>query len=150
MNSEKKFICLEQAEALLEKYGSPLYIYKQEVILRNIHELQKAAGNIHISYAMKANSHPEILKVIQNEGKGITNVDVVSPGEVYRALHCGYKPSQILYTENFISEEEIDYALSNDICINVGAVDTLKHFGPKLRGKDVFIRINPDHYGGAG
>lgn len=68
------------ASKLIEEYGSPLYVYKKEKILSNVEEVQQAAQNFHISYAMKANSNPEILKVIQNDGKGIMNVDVVSPG----------------------------------------------------------------------
>jgi diaminopimelate decarboxylase len=54
---------------------------------------------------MKANSNPEILKTIKNGNEGVQNVDVVSPGEIYRALDCGFKPENILYTENFISPE---------------------------------------------
>lgn len=47
---------------------------------------------------MKANSNPEILKAIRDNGKGVKYVDVVSPGEIYRALSCGYRPEDILYT----------------------------------------------------
>lgn len=86
------------ANQLITQFGSPLYVYKKEKVLSNIHELQQAAKNIHISYAMKANSNPEILKIIQDGGHGILNVDVVSPGEIYRALECGYQPQNILYT----------------------------------------------------
>lgn len=42
---------------------------------------------------MKANSNPEIIKIIRNNGEGIKYVDVVSPGEINRALECGYKPN---------------------------------------------------------
>lgn len=45
------------------------------------------------------------MKTIQNGGEGIKYVDTVSPGEIFKALESGYKPDQILYTENFISSE---------------------------------------------
>ena len=51
---------------------------------------------MHISYAMKANSNREILKILQDSG--IEAVDVVSPGEIYRALQNSYRPNDILYT----------------------------------------------------
>jgi diaminopimelate decarboxylase len=94
---------------LLEKYGSPLYVYDAEIVRRKAKALTEAAKGFHISYAMKANNNSHILNILRTEG--VTNVDVVSPGEMFKALKVGYKPNQILYTENFISEEEIDYAL---------------------------------------
>lgn len=60
--------------------------------MENVKQVQEAAKDFHISYAMKANSNPEILKVIKNGSEGIQNVDVVSPGEIYRAIDCGFKP----------------------------------------------------------
>lgn len=93
---------------------------------------------------MKANSNPDILKIIRNNGEGIKYVDVVSPGEIKRALECGYKPGQILYTENFISDEEISEAIKLGVTLNIGALQTLKHFALKLKGTSIFIRVNPD------
>jgi len=45
---------------------------------------------------MKANNNSHILKILRESG--VPNVDAVSPGEIYKALKCGYKPNQILYT----------------------------------------------------
>jgi diaminopimelate decarboxylase len=82
---------------------------------------------------MKANNNSHILRLLQE--CGVPNVDVVSPGEIYKALNCGYKPHQILYTENFICEEELDYALKEGVVLNIGALETLKRFKNKLRHK---------------
>ena len=49
-----------------------------------------------------------------------------------------------MYTENFISEEEMDYALTKGVTLNIGALSTLKYFASKLRGQKIFIRINPE------
>ena len=48
-----------------------------------------------------------------------------------------------MYTQNFISGEEVDFALKKGITINVGALDTLINHKDKLKGKDIFLRINP-------
>lgn len=75
---------------------------------------------------MKANSNKSLLDILKKNK--VECVDVVSPGEIYKALANGYAGHQILYTENFISEEEIDYALSANVIINIGAFDTLNRF----------------------
>lgn len=64
--------------------------------------------------------------MIKKNGEGIKFVDVVSPGEIFRALESGYNPEDILYTENFISNEEIDYAIEKGVVLNVGALSTLE------------------------
>ena len=74
---------------------------------------------------------------------GIHQVDVVSPGEIYKALQSGFQPKDIMYTENFISEKELDYAIEKGVLLNIGALDTLKHYKDKLKGMDIFVRINP-------
>ncbi len=58
--------------------------------------MSEAAKGFHVSYAMKANNNSHLLKILRESG--VPNVDVVSPGEIYKALKCGYKPNQILYT----------------------------------------------------
>lgn len=79
---------------------------------------------------MKANSNSRIIQVLRDAGIGY--VDVVSPGEICKALKMGYSPEQILYTENFIDEEELDYAVFTGVILNIGALDTLRHFRSKL------------------
>lgn len=90
LKMETNFVNFELASKLVQQYGSPLYVYSKEKILENIKLLQQAAQGYHISYAMKANSNPEILKVIRDNGKGIKYVDTVSPGEILRALESGF------------------------------------------------------------
>lgn len=91
---------------------------------------------------MKANSNKEILALLRKEG--IISVDVVSPGEIYKAINNSYEPHEILYTENFISEEEVNYAIKTGVRLNIGALDTLKCYGERLRDQEIFVRVNPE------
>lgn len=67
----------------------------------------------------------------------------MSPGEIHKALQCGFEPQDIMYTENFISDKEMSYALSKGVTLNIGALDTLITHKEKLKGKSIFMRINP-------
>jgi diaminopimelate decarboxylase len=48
-----------------------------------------------------------------------------------------------MYTENFISSQELNYALSKGVTLNIGALDTLKQYKEQLKGKSIYVRINP-------
>ena len=48
-----------------------------------------------------------------------------------------------MYTENFISAKELDYALAAGVTLNIGCLDTLITHKDKLRGQNIFVRINP-------
>ena len=139
---QKTFISPEKASQLASKYKLPLFLYSQEVLVSKVKMLLDAANGFHVSYAMKANSNSHILSILRHSG--IQHVDVVSPGEIMKALKNGYLPQNILYTENFIDADELDYALSIGVTLNIGALDTLDHFRSKLEGRKIFIRLNPN------
>lgn len=130
------------AAQLLQKYGSPLYVYREAIIKEKASRLLKAGDGFKISYALKANTNRHLVSIIREAG--VNHVDTVSPGEIHKALQVGYESSQIMYTENFISEEEMNYALEKGVTLNIGALSTLQHFGERLKGKNIFIRINPE------
>lgn len=119
MQNPPKFMTQQVAEALLQKYDSPLFVYDANLIKEKSQMLLDAAQDFHVSYAMKANNNKEILKLIKSNG--IKSVDVVSPGEIYKALQNSYSPNEILYTENFSSEKEIEFALKCGVILNIGA-----------------------------
>lgn len=136
------------ASELIEKFGSPLYVYDADTIKQRFRQLKESISiikNNKILYACKANSNIEIIKILNQEGAGI---DVVSPGEAYSALLAGCKSSDILFTGNNMSNWEFDYAVSQGVLLNVGDLSALERFGQKYPGSDVCIRINPDVGGG--
>lgn len=76
-------------EEIISKYGSPVFVYKSEHIKDQYIKLKNnfSIFNTSIHYAMKANSNPNILKIIEDCGGGI---DAVSIREVEMALEAGF------------------------------------------------------------
>ncbi|HEB61726.1 MAG TPA: diaminopimelate decarboxylase [Bacteroidetes bacterium] len=127
---------------IVDKFGTPLYVYHGEHIEKQYGKLKNAFENIdsRIHYAMKANENIEILKIIKNLGGGI---DAVSANEVDRALGVGFKPEDIVFTPSCASVNEIVYALDKKVNVHIGAIEYFPLLGNKLKGKKVGLRINP-------
>jgi diaminopimelate decarboxylase len=127
-------------------YSGPTYFYDLNFI-RQRYELMKATlGQTKIFYAMKANSNPEVLKTLKECGAG---ADVVSAGEIARALEVGFTPDQIVFSGVGKTRKELLYALELGIFqINVESIPELEHIGRLARelGKKakIAIRLNPN------
>jgi diaminopimelate decarboxylase len=127
---------------LIEKYGSPLYVYNESVIRNKCNELKGLIDypDFAINYSPKANSNIEILKIVKNEG---LLVDAVSAGEIYVDIKAGFSPDQILYVCNNVTAEELSYAIKCGVKISVDSLSQLELFGRINPGGEVAIRINP-------
>ena len=83
---------------IAEEVGTPVYIYSRATLERHARVFREALGaldNPHIAFAVKANPNLAVLKVLANEGYG---ADVVSGGELTRALAAGMKPQDIVFS----------------------------------------------------
>ncbi|MBI3327823.1 MAG: diaminopimelate decarboxylase, partial [Nitrospinae bacterium] len=128
--------------------GTPCYVYSHQLLLDGYHALAQAfAGLPHlICYAMKANSNLAILRIFLQAGSGL---DIVSGGELYRALHAGTDPKKIVFAGVGKSAEEIEAGLKGDILLfNVESLQELQvmqdvaaHLHTRAR---VALRVNPD------
>jgi len=128
---------------IAEKYGCPLYIYDADKIISQYNRLVKAFNKIEhfkIHYAVKALSNINVLKLLKNEGCGL---DTVSIEEVLLGLHAGFTPSEIMYTPNGVSFEEIEKVAELGVQINIDNLSVLEHFGTKYQNIPVCIRVNP-------
>ena len=125
-----------------KKYGTPLYVYEERIIRRQCRLLKQHLKGIRtrLLYAMKANAHPAILDVIRSEGIGI---DAVSPAELYLALRAGFEPTDVLYTANNMTDEEMHAVVEQGVLLNLGELSRLERFGRAYPGSDVCIRLNP-------
>lgn len=127
---------------LIEKYGSPLYVYNEEILrdrcksLKNLIKYPK----FKVNYSIKANSNFTILKILKEEG---LNADAVSPGEIQLLLEAGYSSDQILFISGNISKSEMEYAISKSILISADSISQLELFGYLNPGGNVCIRLNP-------
>ena len=98
-------------EEIAAQVGTPFYVYSADQILNQFQELRKSFGEREhlICYAVKANSNMAILKLLAQAGSG---AEVVSGGELYRALKAGFRSNQIIFDGVGKSREEIEYAFS--------------------------------------
>ena len=106
------------ALSLVEKYGTPLYVYQGEVIQKQVERLQNAFNvpELKINYACKALNNINVLKLMTSFGTGL---DTVSIQEVRLGLHAGFEPEKILYTPNCVGFEESQAAVEMGVGINV-------------------------------
>lgn len=128
---------------------TPFYYYDIELLKATLDAIASEVvqyPNYHIHYALKANSNPSLLALIQQAGLG---ADCVSGGEVQRAIDAGFSADKIVYAGVGKSDREILLALQYDIfCFNVESVPELYVIN-ELAGKvgrvaRVCLRINPD------
>ncbi len=133
---------------IIKEFGTPLYIYSYGTIIRHIRAYEEAFCEVPhiICYAVKANSNLALLNIFAQLGLG---ADVVSGGELFRALKAGIKNYRIVFAGVGKSDEEIEYALKNDILMfNVESEEELykiNDIAKRLKKKgQVALRVNPD------
>lgn len=133
---------------IAREVGTPCYIYSHATLLRHFRAFDGAFADVpHIvAFAMKANSNLAILRLMAREGGG---ADIVSGGELFRALQAGVSPAKMVFAGVGKSREEIRYALETDILMfNVESSAELRTIdevaGELGRRARVALRINPD------
>ena len=127
---------------ITEEYGTPVYVYAESVIQRQIDKLQTTfqALPYEIHYAMKANENPEILKIILNNDLG---VDAVSINEIKRALSVGFTKNRIIYTPSCPNEAELKFAFDQQIHTHIGGTEYFDFILNNYPGTSIGLRINP-------
>ncbi len=133
---------------ITKKYSTPVYVYFEDIIKRQIHKLQTAFQKLpyEIHYAMKANENPEILKIMHQNGLG---VDAVSINEIKRALTVGFAKEKIIYTPSCPSENELKFAFDRQIHTHIGGTEYFDFVINNYPDTAIGLRINPgNHIGG--
>ena len=131
-----------------KKVGTPFYLYSYKTIVDHFTKLQKAFAPVSpiICFAMKSNSNLAILKALVDRGAGL---DIVSIGELKKALMVGADPKKIVFASVGKTEEEISFALKQGILFfNVESLPELEFINKVARKMkktaQVALRINPD------
>jgi len=136
------------AESLARDRGTPLFVYDRRRFAENAERLIAAfrrAGIDHrVRFALKANPEPEALAAL----RGLVGIDACSPGEVVRAMECGWSPETISYTGTNVSERDLDVLLGVPIHLNLDGVSQIERVGRRierdgLRRREIGIRVNP-------
>ncbi len=133
---------------LAQRFGTPLYAYSRTGMLEALADYQRAlAGRDHlICYAMKANSNLAVLQAFAQAGCGF---DIVSGGELERALAAGADPSKIVFSGVGKTRAEMRRALEAGVmCFNVESeaeLDVLSQVAIAAGTvANVSLRVNPD------
>ncbi|MEX3011420.1 diaminopimelate decarboxylase [Hoeflea sp. TYP-13] len=128
--------------------GTPFYCYSTATLTRHYNVFAKAFSGVDalICYAMKANSNQAVLATLAKLGAG---ADVVSEGELRRALAAGIPARKIVFSGVGKTVHEIDYALKTGIlCFNIESEAELELISARAvragRTAPVSFRINPD------
>lgn len=134
--------------ALAKKFGTPLYVYSHATLVENFKRIQQAFAPVNavIAYAMKSNSNGAILRTLVKAGAGM---DIVSGGELERALRAGADPKKVIFAGVGKSRDEIALALKTGIlAFNVESeaeAEAIAEVAKKMKQRaPICIRVNPD------
>jgi diaminopimelate decarboxylase len=134
--------------AIAAAVGTPFYCYSTATLTRHYTVFAKAFESLDalVCYAMKANSNQAVLRTLAKLGAG---ADVVSEGELRRALAAGIPPDKIMFSGVGKTAREMDFALQAGIhCFNVESEPELELLSARAvaAGKTapISLRINPD------
>ena len=124
-------------------HDTPCYVYDTLKIVDQFNRLKhsfKEVKNLKINYAVKALSNINILKLMKSLNSGL---DTVSIEEIQLGLLAGFNPSDIIFTPNGVSLNELEEAATLGVQINIDNLSILEEFGGKYPNVPVCIRINP-------
>ncbi len=131
-----------------ESVGTPTYVYSYDALEKAYRELEEAFSGLDhmICYAVKANSNLSVLRALASFGAG---ADIVSGGELYRAMKAGFDPKKVVFAGVGKTEDELMAGFGERILLfNVESASELEHIerlamrhGKRAR---VALRVNPD------
>ena len=134
--------------SLIKKIPTPFYLYSQKQIELNFTRFKSIFKKVNpiICFSVKSNSNPSILKLLKNLGSG---ADVVSQGELLRALNAGIKPNKIVFSGVGKSEDEIKFAIKKRILLinaeSESEVNLINRLSRERKKKtSIGLRLNPN------
>jgi diaminopimelate decarboxylase len=133
---------------IAESAGTPVYVYSYAALERAYRELDEAFSGLDhlVCYAVKANGNLAVLRALASFGAG---ADIVSVGELYRAMRAGFDPKKVVFAGVGKTEKELMAGLGERILLfNVESASELEHLdrlasrhGKRAR---IALRVNPD------
>ena len=133
---------------IAEGVGTPAYVYNAEIIRQQYRALDEAFAAVphRICYAIKANSNLAVLRVLRDLGAG---ADIVSGGELKRAIQAGFQPDRIVFSGVGKTAAELEAAVKTGIGhVHLESVEEMSELGAvagkRKKKMSVGIRVNPD------
>lgn len=136
-------------ESLKEHFKTPFYLYSETELIKCYKDFAQGIKDVGlrgmICFALKSNANPTLIQKLASLGSG---ADIVSGGELKRALECKIDPQKIVFSGVGKTQDEIDYGIQMGIySFNIESIDELElisqradHFNKKV---DVAFRLNP-------
>jgi diaminopimelate decarboxylase len=135
-------------KSIAQRVGTPFYLYSGNTLASHFRAFDTAFAGVPriICYALKSNSNGAVLRLLAREGAG---ADIVSGGELFRAVHAGIDPKKIVFAGVGKRRDEIEYALKVGILMfNVESGDELQALnqaaGEMRATAKIALRVNPD------
>lgn len=121
---------------------APCYVYDEGTLSAQLEALRTVRAIDRVFYALKANDHPEVLRVFYEAGLGF---ECVSPGELkhLRQLFPTLAPERVLFTPNFAAAEEYQEAFAQGIFVTLDNLQALEAWPELFRGRSVLVRFDP-------
>ncbi|WP_229679203.1 bifunctional aspartate kinase/diaminopimelate decarboxylase [Dyella caseinilytica] len=130
--------CREQLLALGGE-ATPRYVYHLPTVRKQARELKTLGAVDRLHYAVKANTHPAILRTLAEEGFGF---ECVSPGELKAVMAVVPESTPLLFTPNFAPRDDYAWALSTRATVSLDSLYPLEHWGDVFRGREIVLRVD--------
>lgn len=139
----------QQLIAFAKEYQTPLYVYDGDLIGEKFRRFTEAFSrhypNVKVYYALKANTNLSIVALLKKAGAA---AECISMGEMQIALQLGYQGPDILFTSSSKSLQELEFAVSHEVVINLDSLGDLENLIAVVerlqRHAKISFRINPD------
>jgi diaminopimelate decarboxylase len=135
-------------QEIATKFGTPTFVTSEARIRQNFRRFYAAFGKIsrfRLYYAVKANTNLALLTILRQEG---ALADCSCPAEIYAASMAGFRTDQMLYTGNYNSRDELEYATRSGVPINLDDAALVSKLPTGVVPDTVCFRINPGMGGG--
>ena len=131
---------------LAEEYGTPLYVYDEEKIRDNyrraFNAFSKHYPDFRFFYAVKACNNPAIASILVSEGAGI---DAASVNEILLAKQVGLGGEDVMFSGNFLSDEDIKKGLDSGVIFNLDDISLLPRVLKFGKPEILSFRVNPGY-----
>jgi diaminopimelate decarboxylase len=135
--------------SFLEKYGSPLYVYEEELLKETIDHITQAIPypNTSFRFATVTNGNISLLKIFRGKGWGI---HANTPGDIYLALQAGFKAEDIVYSGSNLNREQMSQVLNWEVgTLNLDSIwqvkllgEVYQQLGPTIKTPRLGLRLN--------
>lgn len=133
----------ERAALLVERYGSPLYVYDAERVRASFRDFAGAFpyAPVDFHYAIVCNKNRHLVRLLHSMGAGI---HANTPGDAFAALSAGVPAHRIVYSGTNLDAADLDFLLARGIRLNLDSVDQLRDFAARSPGGAVGLRLLVD------